>query len=127
LYNAISYIALNPVKAGLVSDPGQWRWSSYRAISGFTPPPVFLNISYTLSLFSDDIETARQAYFHFIAERLAEKEERLTLQTLFQGVENKQERNQAIRIAYFDHGYMPMEIATYLGISRSTANRALKE
>ncbi|MBU4390967.1 MAG: transposase, partial [Actinobacteria bacterium] len=42
LYNAISYIALNPVKAGLVSDPGQWRWSSYRAISGFTPPPVFL-------------------------------------------------------------------------------------
>ncbi len=28
--NAISYIHLNPVRAGIVCDPGQWKWSSYR-------------------------------------------------------------------------------------------------
>ena len=127
LYNAISYIALNPVNGGLVSEPGRWRWNSYRAISGIAPNPAFLDISYTLNLFSDDIDTARQAYTHFVAERLADKEERITLQALFQEVRDKDERNRAIRIAYFDQGYTPMEIATYLGISRSTANRALKE
>lgn len=28
--NAISYIHLNPVRAGLVKAPEEWRWSSYR-------------------------------------------------------------------------------------------------
>ena len=30
LLNCIRYIELNPVRAGLVSDPGDYHWSSYR-------------------------------------------------------------------------------------------------
>ncbi len=127
LYNAISYIALNPVKEGIVDDPGLWRWSSYRAISGLTPAPVFLDINYTLSLFSDDIETARLAYVHFIAERLANQEELITLQALFQGISYKDERNRAIRIAYFDHGYTMTEIADYLMLNRSSVSRVISK
>ena len=26
-----SYVKLNPVRAGIVKDPGDYRWSSYRA------------------------------------------------------------------------------------------------
>ena len=127
LHAVIRYIPLNPVKEGLVSDPELWRWSSYRAISGLTPPPAFLDIYYTLGLFSDDIETARQAYVHFVAEKLTDEKGRITLQELFQGAENKHERNRAIRIARYKHGYSTMEIATYLGISRSTTDRALRK
>ena len=127
LHAVIRYIPLNPVKEGLVSDPGRWRWSSYRAIIGLTPAPAFLDISYILNLFSDDIETARQAYIHFVSERLTDKEGRIALQSLFQGVSCRDERNRAIRIAHIRHGYTAMEIATYLGISLSTTNRALRK
>jgi putative transposase len=33
LLTCLRYIELNPVRAGLVSDPGEYRWSSYRAHS----------------------------------------------------------------------------------------------
>ena len=42
------YIELNPVRASMVQDPGQYRWSSYRhnglgqADPRVTPHPVFL-------------------------------------------------------------------------------------
>jgi REP element-mobilizing transposase RayT len=32
--NACRYVVQNPVSAGLVDDPGEWRWSSYRATVG---------------------------------------------------------------------------------------------
>ena len=34
LRNAIGYVLRNPVEAGLVSDAGVWRWSSYNAAIG---------------------------------------------------------------------------------------------
>lgn len=33
------YIVLNPVRAGLVAHPGEWRWSSFRATAGETAVP----------------------------------------------------------------------------------------
>ena len=33
------YVILNPVRAALVAEPGDWRWSSYGALSGATPSP----------------------------------------------------------------------------------------
>jgi putative transposase len=36
-YNAkVEYIHLNPVRAGLVSRPEDWRWSSYNAYAGMS-------------------------------------------------------------------------------------------
>jgi REP element-mobilizing transposase RayT len=29
LFNSLSYIALNPVRAGLCDDPSEWPWSSF--------------------------------------------------------------------------------------------------
>jgi putative transposase len=34
LRNAIGYVLRNPLEAGLVKDPGDWRWSSYAALMG---------------------------------------------------------------------------------------------
>ena len=36
-YNeTVEYMHLNPVRAGLVSRPEDWRWSSYNEYAGFT-------------------------------------------------------------------------------------------
>ena len=47
------YIELNPVRAGLVSDPGDYRWSSFRANAlgetdaVLTPHPLYLGLGAT--------------------------------------------------------------------------------
>ncbi len=43
LLTACRYVVLNPVRAGIVSTPDEWRWSSYRATAGLEPVPVFLH------------------------------------------------------------------------------------
>ncbi|MHB8071056.1 MAG: transposase [Candidatus Cryosericum sp.] len=38
LSEACRYVVLNPVRAGLVGDPADWQWSSYRASAGLDAP-----------------------------------------------------------------------------------------
>jgi DNA-directed RNA polymerase specialized sigma24 family protein len=45
LLAACRYVDLNPVRAGIVPQPGDWDWSSYRAHSGTQPPPDWLDIT----------------------------------------------------------------------------------
>ena len=44
------YIVLNPVRAGLVAQPREWPWSSYRAMAGEAPRPPFLTVDWVLAL-----------------------------------------------------------------------------
>jgi putative transposase len=56
------YIVLNPVRAGLCRHPGQWRWSSYRAVAGQAPPAPFLTVAWILDQFGETSASARFAY-----------------------------------------------------------------
>jgi len=62
------YVVLNPVRAGIVSTPGEWPWSSYRETAGLRPPARWLETAWTLSQFGRDSRTARDRYRAFIAE-----------------------------------------------------------
>lgn len=50
LMTCLRYIELNPVRAGMVSDPGNYRWSSYRAhgfganVEMWQPHPLYLSL-----------------------------------------------------------------------------------
>jgi putative transposase len=44
------YIVLNPVRAGLVTHPGEWRWSSFRATAGEAAIPGFLTVGWVRAL-----------------------------------------------------------------------------
>jgi len=61
------YIVLNPVRAGIASSPGDWKWSSYRAMMGQDPRPTFLRTEPILSLFGSSLAKARQSYARFVA------------------------------------------------------------
>jgi putative transposase len=39
---ALRYVPLNPVRAGLCRDPADWEWSSFRPTAGLARPPAFL-------------------------------------------------------------------------------------
>ena len=45
------YVVMNPVRAGIVTRPEEWPWSSYRATVGLSAAPSFLSVGSTLSLF----------------------------------------------------------------------------
>jgi REP element-mobilizing transposase RayT len=62
----LRYIHLNPVKAGIVTDPAAYPWSSHRAYLGRERVP-WLSIDFGLSLFAADRAQARDAYQRFLA------------------------------------------------------------
>jgi len=67
------YIVLNPVRAGLVHHPQQWRWSSYRATAGEAPVPRCLTVNWVLSLGDTDVRAvAERRYRRFVEAGLAE-------------------------------------------------------
>jgi len=62
------YIMLNPVRGGMVKDPEEWPWSSYRGTVGLTKKPEFLCTDGLLSAFGDKRRTATRAFARFVAE-----------------------------------------------------------
>jgi REP-associated tyrosine transposase len=59
LIGAIAYVVRNPVAAKLVSNAGDWPWSSYRATMGLAPAPSWLLVAETLEFFGRTFERAR--------------------------------------------------------------------
>ncbi|MGF1547173.1 MAG: transposase [Thiotrichales bacterium] len=60
------YLVLNPVRVGLVSDPAEWPWSSYRATVGEVPPPAWLDAKGLLAHFGRTRGRAIAAYRRFV-------------------------------------------------------------
>ena len=60
------YIVLNPVRAGLCSEPGEWRWSSYSALIAATEKPPFLTVELLLAQFASDAPSAHRRLEHFV-------------------------------------------------------------
>ena len=73
LLEVCRYIVLNPVRAGMVEDPRQWRWSSYRATAGLRKPPDFLSTDWILSQFGKQRADAQRGYRKFVREGLDER------------------------------------------------------
>ena len=66
LLEVCRYVVLNPVRAGLVEDPGQWRWSSYGATAGREKPPACLTTSWVLGQFSSKRRKAEREYREYV-------------------------------------------------------------
>jgi REP element-mobilizing transposase RayT len=65
------YVVLNPVRAGMVSKPSEWTWSSYMSTAYAGKVPEFLTTGWLLAQFSEKMITARQRYRTFVAEGMA--------------------------------------------------------
>jgi REP element-mobilizing transposase RayT len=68
LLEVARYLVLNPVRAKLVRNPGDWSWSSYRATAGEEAAPSFLETGTLLRAFADTRLKAQEAYGRFVAE-----------------------------------------------------------
>jgi hypothetical protein len=43
------YVVLNPVRAKIVEEVGQWKWSNYRMTSGKSSAPKWLEVDWRLA------------------------------------------------------------------------------
>ena len=146
LLEVCRYIALNPVKAGLVSNPMEWRWSSYRTTCEGKPAPQFLTTGFVLSCFSDNGGDGRQSFSEFVLEGLALGDfrnglpdylcfdgdpgptgGRPPLQQLINPGSEKHERQDQVAAAVLVHKYTLREVSEHLGVARSTISRAIKK
>jgi len=60
------YIVLNPVRAGMVKNAKDWRWSSFRLTSGLSSPNGWLTSDWLLSQFSKRHSLATKKYQEFV-------------------------------------------------------------
>jgi REP element-mobilizing transposase RayT len=67
------YVVLNPVRAGMVKKPGQWAWSSYRAMMGVQSAPPWLSVQALLAHFGRGLASARAHYERFVAQGMKAK------------------------------------------------------
>jgi REP element-mobilizing transposase RayT len=62
------YVVLNPVRAGMVENPADWPWSSYRASAGIEPAAPWLAVDGLLAQFAQQRGRAQMRYAQFVAE-----------------------------------------------------------
>jgi REP element-mobilizing transposase RayT len=73
LWELLSYIPLNPVRARLVQRPEEWPWSGYRATIGLEHPRGFHQPARLLRFFSDDRGEAICRYVAHVEEARVRK------------------------------------------------------
>lgn len=66
LLELLRYVVLNPVRAGLVDDAANWRWSSYDAMVGAVNRPEWLQTDWALGQFSRVRNRAVSGYMDFV-------------------------------------------------------------
>jgi len=62
------YVVLNPIRAGIVKNMGDWQWSSYPAMIGDRLAPEWLETDWLLSQFGKSRKVARNHYINFVRE-----------------------------------------------------------
>jgi putative transposase len=66
LLSLCRYIILNPLRAGFVKRPEEWRWSSYQPTIEEAKTPSFLTIEWILSQFSNKKREAVKKYKKYV-------------------------------------------------------------
>jgi putative transposase len=155
LVSACRYVDLNPVRAGLVTDPADYPWSSHRATAGLASAPSFLTTDWVLGHFAPTRRSAQARYRAYVLagvdEAISEqvRGERLGTVSLLRetfGLEAPLPEFPRVQVeplppslgeifdrerfpllvAYRRHGYTIGQIAAHLGKHYSTASRRLR-
>jgi putative transposase len=126
LFAELRYVMMNPVRAGLVQHPYEWRWSSYPALLAGTEAAVPIATDEILGLFHPNRARAQALLRAFVEADYGTRgpagpapDQRLpSIGTLVQLLR----QDRAIAFAR-ELGYSQIEIADYLGLSRYAVAR----
>jgi len=72
LHRVLRYIALNPVASGVVNDPAEWQWSSFRATARLARAIACLAVRDVWKSFDADERVGRAHYVQYVRAALDE-------------------------------------------------------
>jgi putative transposase len=141
LLEVCRYVELNPVRAGMVDEPAQWHWSSYRAHVGQVPTPEWLDSAglhaYLLGHPVCSVADERRATQRYVALVAAGRDVRLwdeaLRQQIYLGDKAFVERMQALAVPQQEASRdvprpqrsKPLTLSQWLGSSESRAQAFL--
>jgi REP element-mobilizing transposase RayT len=102
------YLVLNPVRAGMVSNPEDWFWSSYRAMIGQAAVPAWLAVDGLLGQFGGSRKKARNRYRRFVLEGVEQPLWQGLRQQIYLGDEEFIRQMQAKAHLSGDEGTVPL-------------------
>jgi len=73
LLEVCRYVVLNPVRAGIVKRPDEWKWSSYRGTAGQRKAHPCLTTDWILGQFGKRKKQAQKAYREFVKAGMGEE------------------------------------------------------
>jgi hypothetical protein len=120
LLTTLRYIAMNPVRAGLVDCAGDWPWSSYTAVLDGAPQTECVPARAVLPLFHPLEPRARDLLRHFVEAGEPRAVRRPSVSTLVQLLGRSRAILAADRI-----GWTHSEIARALGVGRTAITKRL--
>jgi len=74
LAEVLRYVVLNPIRAGMVERPEDYRWSSYRATAGIDDVPDWLDIDAALELFGGEGAIAQARYRSYVLTKIGSED-----------------------------------------------------
>lgn len=72
--NVLRYIVLNPVRAGIVARPEDYRWSSYRGTAGVDDADDWLDKDAALMAFNANREIGQVCYRQFVLDKIGSED-----------------------------------------------------
>ena len=69
------YVHLNPVRAGMVDSPEDFRWSSYSSYVGIEQPSPWLDVNFVLEMFGANMSVRQQRYREFVEDLIGKEYE----------------------------------------------------
>jgi REP element-mobilizing transposase RayT len=83
LFSLVKYLHHNPVRAGVVSQPEEYRWSSHREYLGMKKNGL-VDTGLLLRMFSEDLKRGRRLYREYMR-----KEERISKEDFYRTVDQR--------------------------------------
>ena len=95
------YIVRNPLRAGMVQNIADWKWSSYHATATGINKPEFLSVNWVLRCFTSNPKKAKQQYRDFVESGITTSEgntpwKNLTSQIFLGGADFIQEMQERV-------------------------------
>lgn len=131
------YVVLNPVRARLVENPSDWKWSNHRHFMAPESAPEWLDSTWILSQFDGpDTAPSTKRYEAFVLAGInmtnplqlhcqlpsKKRESALSLQEYAEKYPN---RTEALARAFQSTAYTRAQIAEFFGVSTRTISRAI--
>lgn len=96
------YIHLNPVRVGAVTDPSDYRWSSFQAYTGKRAAETWLKRDFILGFFGNGEAQAAEKYRRFVEEALGKEQESPLMETVASSILGSPEFVESIQMQYVD-------------------------